>query len=315
MVESGRQQFSPHMKTHTFKVLDFALFDRFIRHNTSTWVVILVSFLFTFLQLPLVLSYLTIPKTSEYTFATIMLIVPIYYLSRLVFAPLHECGHYVFYYLFTGKSATMYIQIPGFLYFGGITTADDLFYIPDPFKRIIISLAGVYTELLTLTFIITFFQSVFTPFILQLVTVRVFVSIIFNLNIFSQSTDGLITDLLGFPTFAETYSDVLRQFLNPSFIPVVQPSQRIKGVCVGYTIIGIGLIGLLFFSQGFFFLRIIQVLLIPLTQLQTGISISIFEGCCILLTYLYYLDVLVRVYRKKIILQQIIKIKNNQPLT
>ena len=38
----------------------------------------------------------------------------------------------------------------------------------------------------------------------------------------------------------------------------MQPSRKVKGVCVGYTIIGIGLIGLLFLSQGYFFLRIIQ---------------------------------------------------------
>ena len=113
-IEQSSHQFSPELRSRTFKVLDFSLFNRLLDHTYLTWSIIIVMIWFMVTHSDLLEQFFVLPKASEYTFSNILFIVPIYYLSRLIFTPVHEFGHYLFYYLFTKKSASFYIQFPGF---------------------------------------------------------------------------------------------------------------------------------------------------------------------------------------------------------
>ena len=315
-IEQSRHQFSPELRSRTFKVLDFSFCNRFLDHTLLTWTLIFLFVWFTFIHSPLLTQFFVLPKASDYTFGNILFIVPIYYLSRLLFTPVHEFGHYLFYYLFTKKSASFYIQFPGFMYFAGITTTDDLFYIKNPLKRIIISLAGIGFEFILLVILLVVLQHRINPFFLQLLTVRVFLSAFFNLNFLSQSTDGhiLITDLLGFTTFSESYSDFLRTVLNKQFEPAVPINNRTKKLFIVYSIIGIVLIGLLLVTQVLFFEHIVELLVMPLTKVSFTQQLTLIDYGLLLLTYLYYLDLLVRFYAKRVILTKIGKIRRNEQL-
>ena len=309
-IEQSSHNHSPKLRSRTFKVMDFRLFNRLLDHSLLSWSVVFILIFFTLSHTELFLKYFVLPKAVDYTFSNILFIIPIYYLSRIIFTPIHEFGHYFFYYLFTTKSASFYLHFPGFLYFAGITTTDDLFYIENPLKRVFISLAGIGFEFILLILILYFFQNSINPFYLQLLTVRVFLSALFNLNFLSQSTDGhiILTDLLGFTTFSECYNDFLRTVLNKQFMPAVPINSRTKKLFIIYTIIGIILITILLYTQIVFFKHIVELLITPLTKISLT-QISIIDCGLLLLTYLYYLDLLVRLYSKRIIIKKMISIK------
>ena len=167
-------------------------------------------------------------------------------------------------------------------------------------------------EFLFLILHLALFQSNINPFLLQILTLRVFLSILFNLNFLSQSTDGhiLLTDLLGFTTFTETYNDYLKHFINRKFIPCVPVTKRVKLLLWTYTIAGIGFILILVVSNFIFLVNIIKVMVLPLTQ-NISLAQSPFQIFLMILTYLYYIDIIVRIYMKKIIIQRMISIKQS----
>ncbi len=312
-LESEKSDNEILLRSRTFKVIDFNKFNKLLNHNKISWIVFFVFVGIAFININRLSFYVSLPKENFLIFTNIILIIPIYYFSRLFFTPIHEFGHYFFYYLFTGKSAKFYVQFPGFLYFAGITTTDDLFYVPNPLKRILISLGGVIFELVFLLLILTSLTRMLDPFILQMITYRVILSILFNLNFLSQSTDGhiLLTDLLGFTTFAETYNDYLKSLINRKFQPSVEVNTRVKIVLLSYTIFGLLFIIILIYSQLLFFKNIIYIMLIPLTQNISQMNLGIVEIFLIIITYLYYLDLVVRLYMKKIVVQKMIQIKKD----
>ena len=312
MVEHGHATRYNYLRSRTFQVINFKHFNFILDHKVLAWFLFIVFFLIGIKYSYLFIYYLFLPRTNFYFFTNIIMIIPIYFLSRLLFTPVHEFGHNFFYYLFTGKSAKFYVQFPGFLYFFGITTTDDLFYVKNPLKRIIISLGGMLFEFLFLILLLALFQSNINPFLLQILTLRVFLSILFNLNFLSQSTDGhiLLTDLLGFTTFTETYNDYLKHFINRKFIPCVPVTKRVKLLLWTYTIAGIGFILILVVSNFIFLVNIIKVMVSPLTQ-NISLAQGPFQIFLMILTYLYYIDIIVRIYMKKIIIQRMISIKQS----
>ena len=310
MVEQGNTTKEYFLRSRTFLVLDFKIFNTFLDHKILTWFLFFVFFSFGIEYSNLFSHYLFLPRTNFYLFTNMIMIIPLYFLSRILFTPIHEFGHNFFYYLFTGKSAKFYIQFPGFLYFVGITTTDYLFYVKNPIKRIIISVGGMLFEFLFLILVISLFQSTIDSFYLQILTLRVFLSILFNLNFLSQSTDGhiLITDLLGFTTFTETYNDYLKHFINRKFVPCVPVTNKVKFLLWTYTIAGLLFILILVASNLVFLVNIIKIMILPLTQ-NISLVRSPFQIFLMMLTYLYYLDIAVRIYMKKIVIQKMIAIK------
>ncbi len=301
------------VRSRTFQVLDFKIFNTILDHKNIMYTLVTVAFLYTLINIHLFFTYLTLPRTNFYLFSNIILIVPLYFLSRLLFTPVHEFGHYFFYYLFSGKSAKFYIQFPGFLYFMGITTTDDLFYIKNPIKRLIISLGGILFEIMALTLILTIFSTRIDSFYLQILSLRIFLSILFNMNFLSQSTDGhiLFTDLIGFTTFTETYNDFIKSLINRNLAPTITIVRRVKIVFLVYTVAGIVFIALLIYSQLIFLRNIVEIMLLPLTQNVLTMNLGILEICLIILTYLYYIDILVRMYAKKVIIQKALQFRSD----
>ena len=192
----------------------------------------------------------------------------------------------------------------------------DLFYISNPCKRLLISIAGILFEFMFLIFILFATHTLIDPFFLQLLTVRVFLSALFNLNIFSQASDGhvLLTDFLGFTTFAESYSDYIRSVLNKKFIPAVPINKRVKTLFIIYTVIGIFFIGSLIITQIVFFEHIVDLLIAPLIQVQFYQNIGFIDLLLLVLTFLYYIDLVVRFYEKRVILTNMLKIRQNEEL-
>lgn len=313
MIDNSSSTNEQLVKSRTFQVMDFSLFNTLLDHKKLMYSLFILLFLFTLINLKVFFTYLFLPRTNFYLFSNIIMIVPIYFLSRLIFTPVHEFGHYFFYYLFSGKSAKFYIQFPGFLYFMGITTTDDLFYIQNPFKRIIISLGGMLFELMFLIMILALFGNRVDPFYLQILSLRIFLSILFNVNFLSQSTDGhiLLTDLIGFTTFSETYNEFIKSLLNRKLTPQVEIVKRVKMVFIIYTIVGFLFIGLLIYSQLLFLINILNIMLLPVTQNILGRNLGIVEIFLLVLTYLYYIDIFVRIYAKRVVLQKALQFRSD----
>ena len=308
MIESGKANYNPFLQVRTYKILDLKVFNKLLDHSTLMWLIIISLLLFSIFNIHLFFHYLLLSRRNFYLFSNIILIIPLYFFSRVLFTPVHEFGHNFFYYLFTGNSSSFYIQFPGFMYFAGITTTDNLFYIKNPLKRIIISLGGMLFESMFLIILLHIFQNLINPFFLQILTMRVFLSVLFNLNFLSQSTDGhiLVTDLLGFTTFTETYNDFLKYLLNKKYIPSVPVNKRVKLLLLIYTVIGVIFIGIFVLSQLYFLIEIIHIMLLPLTNSFNGVHLGIVGILLLLISYLYYIDILVRLYRKKVVIQKII---------
>lgn len=312
MIEEEKDDKESFLRARTYKIVDFKIFNKLLDHRILIWLLFLSLFLFTFAHVQLFVHYLVLPRSDVYAFTNIIMIVPIYFLSRLLFTPVHEFGHNFFYYIFTGKSAKFYIQFPGFLYFMGISTTDDLFYITNPIKRIIISLGGILFETMFLILLLVLLQNSVNSFFLQILSLRVLLSVLFNLNFLSQSTDGhiLLTDLLGFTTFTETYNEFLKGLINRKFIPAVPVTRRVSILLLTYTVFGLVFIGLLVVSQFIFFKNIAMILILPLTNNFFGMKLGVLEIFLIILTYLYYIDILVRMYEKRIIVQKALKFRS-----
>ena len=166
-------------------------------------------------------------------------------------------------------------------------------------------------EFLFLLLLLALFKSRINPFFLQILTLRVFLSILFNLNFLSQSTDGhiLLTDLLGFTTFTETYNDYLKHFINRKFIPCVPVTKRVKLLLWTYTIAGLIFILVMVISNFLFLVNIIKVMILPLTQ-NISLAQNPLQLFLMILTYLYYFDIVVRIYLKKIIIKKMLAIKS-----
>ena len=120
MIEFQSADHGPLRQRRTYKLIDFSFFNKFLHRKIFGWSLFVIIFVACFSQLHLLEEFFVLPKATEYSFTTILMIVPIYYFSRFIFTPIHEFGHYFFYYLFTNKPASMYIQIPGIMYFGAL---------------------------------------------------------------------------------------------------------------------------------------------------------------------------------------------------
>jgi hypothetical protein len=298
------------IRSHTFKLFNFKKLEFILHHKTFIWSIFLILIIFSLLNIGNFLFYFSLPRTNFFSTDKILLIIPIYYFSRFFFTPVHEFGHHFFYYLFTGKQSTFYIQIPGIMYFSGITSTDYLFYIKSPFKRILISLSGLIFEFIFLQLVLVLCQSL-GSFVLQILTLRVFLSFIFNLNFLSSSTDGhlLVTDLLGFTTFYETYNDYLRHFFDKSYELPIPILKNVQIIFIGYTIAGVLFIGLLVFTQFRAFLQLVQLFLLPVFNVQELVQFDIITIFLMVLTYLYYIDIGIRILAKRVIIYKILAMR------
>jgi hypothetical protein len=301
-----------NIRSRTFKLFDFQNLEFLLRHKKLVCSIFLILFLYSILTIDSFLFYLSLPRTNFFSTDKILLIIPIYYFSRFLFTPIHEFGHHFFYYLFTGKQTTFYIQIPGIMYFSGITSTDYLFYIKNPFKRILISLGGLILEFIFLQLVLVWCQFL-GSFVLQILTLRVFLSFIFNLNFLSSSTDGhlLVTDLLGFTTFYETYNDYLRHFFDKSYELPISILKKVQIIFIGYTITGVLFIGLLVLVQFRVFLQLVQLFLLPVFNLQELVQFDIITIFLLVLTYLYYIDLGIRMFAKRVIFLKILDFRTS----
>ena len=298
-------------KNRTFEIMDFKIFNTIFRNNVITSILLLGLFLYTILHFNLILDFFVLPKISNLSFASMIILIPMYYFSKLLFIPVHEFGHYVLYHLFTGKSAKFLITFNGLISFNGITTTDDLFYISNPLKRACISIAGEFFEFAFLTLILFSLQNYLDIFFLQLLTVRVILNLIFNMNILSEYTDGhiLVTDLLGFTTFSETYSEFLTQIINNKIEPLITINKRVKRLLLGYTLTGIILIIAFFYTQLVFFNYCMLILLFPLTNLYIFFNSGLITFFILSINYVYYFDLIVRIAEKYVLLKKAISLR------
>ena len=298
-------------KNRTFEIMDFKIFNTIFRNNVITSILLLGLFLYTKLHFNLIHDFFVLPKISNLSFASMIILIPMYYFSKLLFIPVHEFGHYVLYHLFTGKSAKFLITFNGLISFNGITTTDDLFYISNPLKRACISIAGEFFEFAFLTLILFSLQNYLDIFFLQLLTVRVILNLIFNMNILSEYTDGhiLVTYLLWFTTFSETYSEFLTQIINNKIEPLITINKRVKRLLLGYTLTGIILIIAFFYTQLVFFNYCMLILLFPLTNLYIFFNSGLITFFILSINYVYYFDLIVRIAEKYVLLKKAISLR------
>ena len=313
-IQEGQITQDNTFKNRTFEIMDFKIFNNLLKNNIIISILLLGLIMFTILHFYLILDFFVLPKIKNISFSSMILLIPMYYFSKLLFTPVHEFGHYVLYHLFTGKSAKFLITFNGLISFNGITTTDELFYISNPFKRAFISIAGEFFEFAFLTLILFTFQNYFDVFILQLLTVRVILNLVFNMNILSEHTDGhiLVTDLLGFTTFSETYSEFLTQIINNKIEPIIIINNRVKRLLLCYTVTGIILIIAFFYTQLAFFNYYVLILLFPLKNLQTFLNSGLITVFILCINYVYYFDLVVRIAQKYALLKNAILLRNKK---
>ena len=197
-----------------FKIMDFNFFNRFLSVFIPFRQIILILsliLLFGFWTSSGIAILTELLTNRKVLYTDVILILPTFYFSRLIFTPIHEFGHNFWYYMYNRKSGIFFINIRGLIRFQGITDLPDLLFLPKLYQRVLVSLGGLWAELVFLTLLLILFTPFQMSFLALVISLRVFFSLIWNMNLLSTGSDGhkLITDIIGFPTLGEAYNEYL----------------------------------------------------------------------------------------------------------
>lgn len=241
----------------------------------------------------------------------IYLILPTFYISRLFFTPIHEFGHNFWYYMYQKQSGTFFISIKGFMRFQGITDLPDLLYLPKTYQRILVSLGGIWAELLTLTMLLIVFPELQLSFFGLVISLRIFISLIWNMNLLSSQSDGnkMISDVIGFPTLGDYYSEFLISKIARTPLKESLFNRRVKTTLIFYIVFALSFTGLFLLLQLNYFGRIFLKLIDPSIFLLTLNWTTTFP--LIIISYLYFSDFLIFSLKRILIYYRLIKRRKN----
>ncbi|OLS23596.1 MAG: hypothetical protein HeimC3_24080 [Candidatus Heimdallarchaeota archaeon LC_3] len=230
-------------------------------------------------------------------YSDVILILPTFYFSRLLFTPIHEFGNNFWYYMFNQKSGVFFINIRGLIRFQGITDLPDLLFLPKLYQRALVSLGGLWAELVFLTLLLLLFTPFQMSFLAFVVSLRVFFSLIWNINMLSTGSDGhkLITDIIGFPTLGEAYNEYLvRKVANVPLKDTLY-NRRVLITIKLFIIFAFGFVGVLIILQINYFGRLFLLLISTTLNIYTD---YIFILVMLVISYLYFIDFIVFVLRR-----------------
>ena len=239
----------------------------------------------------------------------IIWLFPAFYFSRLLFTPIHEFGHNFWYYMYTGRSGVFYINIKGFIRFQGITDLPDTLFLPKRYQRALVSLGGIWAELVFLTLLVQVIPSQFQYAVLA-ITFRVLLSVFWNFNLLSTGSDGhrLVSDIIGFPTLGESMQEYLsslvtkRQLLKSLYI------NRVIHTVQTFFIGSLLFVSVMFLLQLNYFSRILLTLWL-FTLSQPDLFSNIIIILLVMFSYLYLLDFVVVGVRRINYLLKLLKIR------
>lgn len=277
------------------KVMDFSFFNRFLE--------LLVPFRFLILLLSIILIIefwsssgsaiiLELLTNKRVLYERIYLILPMFYFSRVLFTPLHEFGHNFWYYMFRKESGVFFINIKGFMRFQGTTDLPDLLYLPATYQRVLVSLGGNWAEVFILTLFFLVFPTIQLTFFGLVISLRVFLSVFWNMNLLSSHSDGhkMVADVIGFPTLGDCYNEYL--ISKVTRIPLKESlfNNRVLKTIKLYIIFALIFVGLLSILQINYFGKIFLRLTNPVFFEE---EITVLKVILLLISYLYFFDFIV----------------------
>ncbi|OLS18685.1 MAG: hypothetical protein HeimC3_01140 [Candidatus Heimdallarchaeota archaeon LC_3] len=282
------------------KIMDFSRFDKVLKLFVPFRHLILIGSLVFLIGFwtssgQSIITVLLTNRSVLYT--DIILILPIFYFSRFFFTPIHEFGHNFWYYMYRKQSGIFFINIRGLIRFQGITDLPDLLFLPKLYQRMVVSLGGLWAELISLTMILVMFPDIQLSFFVLVISLRVFFSLIWNMNLLSTGSDGhrLITDIIGFPTLGEALNEYLARKLANIPLKDTLYNRRVLITVRLFMIFSFMFVGVLIILQINYFGKLFFSLL------STSLNIvanNIFIIIMLLISYLYFLDFVVFAYRR-----------------
>ena len=161
----------------------------------------------------------------------------------------------------------------------------------------VVSLGGLWAELISLTMILVMFPDIQLSFFVLVISLRVFFSLIWNMNLLSTGSDGhrLITDIIGFPTLGEALNEYLARKLANIPLKDTLYNRRVLITVRLFMIFSFMFVGVLIILQINYFGKLFFSLL------STSLNIvanNIFIIIMLLISYLYFLDFVVFAYRR-----------------
>jgi hypothetical protein len=194
--------------------------------------------------------------------------------------------------MYRKESGVFFINIKGFMRFQGVTDLPDLMYLPRTYQRVLVSIGGIWIEVFVLTLLFIFFPSIQITFFGLVISLRVFLSVFWNMNLLSSNSDGhkMVADVIGFPTLGECYNEYLISKIARTPLKESLFNGRVLRTLKFYIIFSLIFVGFLLLLQLNYFGKILLKLVDP--ELFVGEN-SLFVVLLLMISYLYFFDSIV----------------------
>jgi hypothetical protein len=213
--------------------------------------------------------------------------------------------------MFKKKSGVFFINIKGFMRFQGTTDLPDLLYLPRTYQRVLVSLGGIWAEVFLLTVMFLVFPIIQLTFFGLVISLRVFLSVFWNMNLLSSNSDGhkMVADVIGFPTLGECYNEYLVSKIARAPLKDSLFNEKVMKTVKIYIIFSLIFVGLLLLLQINYFGKIILRLTNPV--LLEG-EITVIVAVLLIISYLYFFDFIVFSMKRIRVYLRLIRLRSRE---